>query len=739
MNIDSENFTKPNINNNKDNSDIDLMALMLVLLRGWKTVLFFALLGLAIGILYSRYVNPTFKADALLQIEENSQGLSALGQDITSLVGSTSSTADTEAELIKSRMILKPVVDLLNLRLRLSDPAVNYVSRIKSSYIDTQRNTTENVSLNTEDGKAIVSKFNVSPNYLNKTFKLTRSDTGFILSNGFDDFKGKFNEPYLFKGSDGQIQINVSDLPMNAHTVNISKRSLKPITDSLNGSLSVVEVGKQTGIMQLSMTGSNQEQVTEILNQITLSYVAQNQSRGSEETTKTLEFMETQIPILKNRLEDSEAAFNKFREQSGTINIEQEAGILVSEKSQIDVQINDLKLKKADLTTYYTEEHPLVIQINDQLKVLNARKQEIDTTVAGLPEIQREFLQLSEDTSINREVYLALLKNYEQLKIVKAGQIGHARIIDLPISTFNAIAPKKRMIWLLALLLGTILGSILVLLRSLTRNVVKDPELIETKTGIPVLATIPRSSLLARLDKNKKSSNRLLSYTDNNSLSYEAIKSLRTNLIFSMGNQSKSGERAKVILITGESPGVGKSFITSNLAEVFSQLDKKILIIDADMRLGELHKLFNTEVDNGLADYFTQKDESIVNIVHPTNIDNIDFIPRGKHLRNPNALLSSDKFAGLIKQLSLHYDYIIMDSPPVLAASDAAVIAQYADIVLMVTRYGKSIQGQLSYAVKQLHRANAQVDGIVLNDMQQGRTDRYSYHYTYTYGNSINK
>lgn len=732
MNTDSKNLLNPTTK--QDNDEINLFALLLALLRGWKIILFFALLGLAIGVLYGRYVNTTFQAEAVIQIEDNSQGLSALGANISGLVGSNASKAETEAQLIKSRMILKPVVDLLNLRLRISDPDIGYISKIKNDRTDTQRNTIEDVSLNTYDGEVRINKFNVSPAYVNKTFKLTRSDTGFTLTNGFDDFKGQLNKLHLFQGTDGQIQINVADLPANGHTVNISKRSLQSTTNSLNGSLSVAERGNQTGILQLTMTGSNQEQVTGVLEQIVVSYVDQNQSRGTEETTKTLEFMETQIPTLKKKLEDSEAAFNKFREQSGSINIEQEAGILVSEKSQIDVQINDLKLKKADLTTYYTEEHPLVIQINDQLTVLNARKQEIDNTVAGLPEIQREFLQLSEDTSINREIYLDLLKNYEQLKIVRAGQIGFARIIDLPISTFSAIAPDKSAIRLLSLLIGTILGSILVLLRGLLRNVVKDPEQLEIKTGIPVIATIPRSPLLARLSKTNKSPSRLLTYADSNGLSYEAIKSLRTNIMFGMPEEGKAGQRARVILITGESPRVGKSFISSNLSEVFSQLDKKVLIIDADMRLGELHKVFNMEQDNGLANYLTQEETTLIDVVHPTVMDNVDFIPRGRQVHNPAALLSSRKFENLMNELNEHYDYIIIDSPPVLAASDAMVIAQRADKVLLVTRYNDSIEGQLVYAIKQMNKANIQVDGIILNDVQQGLMSRYSYHYSYAYG-----
>uniref|UniRef100_UPI002610F850 polysaccharide biosynthesis tyrosine autokinase n=1 Tax=uncultured Psychrobacter sp. TaxID=259303 RepID=UPI002610F850 len=753
MNTDSKNLS--NAASKEDNDEIDLMALLFAILRGWKVIVFFAVLGLVIGILYSRYVNPTFKSDALIQIEENSKGVAALGADISELIGSEVSKAQAEAELIRSRMILEPVVNLLHLRIRLSDPNIGALDRIKSNSTDTQINKPEGVSLKTEDGEAKISQFNVSQEYLNRPFTLTRSATGFVLSNGFDDFKGQIGKAHLFKGTDGQIQIKVDDLPADGYSVNITKQSLQTTTDQINSALSVVEKGKQTGIIQLSMTGANQQQTSLILKQIVLSYIDQNQSRGSEETTKTISFMETQIPTLKKKLEDSEAVFNDFRKKYGTIDVGKEAELLLTENSQIDAQLNELKLKKADLTTYYTEEHPLVIQINEQLAVLNDRKNEIDDTIAGLPEIQREFLQLSADTTINREIYLTLLKNYEQLKIVKAGQIGFARIIDLPISTFNTIAPKKLQIWVLATLLGAMLGAILALIKSLLRNVVKDPERIEAKTGVPVIATIPRSPILTRLNKKKSSSRRLLVYADNNSISYEAIKSLRTNLVFGMPSEGLGFQRAKVILITGESPGVGKSFISSNLTEVFTQLNKKTLIIDADMRLGQLHKVFNMDQANGLADYLSQSNDQfkkfdnpligmdnesgligsdISEFIYSTGIENMDFMPRGENPRNPASLLANGRFDHLMTELNLHYDYIIIDSPPVLAASDAMILAQHADKVLMVTRYEDSIEGQLVYAVNQMYKANIQVDGIILNDVQQGIMSKYSYHYSYAYG-----
>ncbi len=721
--------------NTSDNDEIDLLALLFTVLKGWKTILLLALLGLAIGVLYGRYVNPTFQSDALIQIDEKSSGISALGADISDLVASNASPAQTESELIKSRMVLEPVVNLLNLRVRLSNPEIGFIDRIAANRVHSQINTPEGVALKTESGQAEVSHFDVSQGYLNKTFTLARSESGYTLSNDLDDFKGQFNQPQQFKGVDGYIHLTVDDLPAIGDTVNITKQSLKVTTDAINSRLSVVERGKQTGIIQLSMTGADQQQVSLVLKEIILSYIAQNQSRGTEETTKTLAFMETQIPLLRQRLEESEAVFNDFREKNGTIDVAQEAQLLLTENANIDAQLNELNLKKADLTTYYTEEHPLVIQINEQIAVLNARRQQIDNTIGGLPEIQREFLKLSQDTEINREIYLTLLKNYQQLQVAKAGQTGFARIIDLPIDTFKAIAPKKLQIWILALLLGGMLGTMIVLVKNLLRNAVQDPDRLEAKTGIPVIATIPRSPLLSRLGKGKQSSSRLLAYTDSHGTTYEAIKSLRTNLMFAMPSQGKIGDRAKVILITGESPGVGKSFISSNLSEVFAQLNKKVLIIDADMRLGKLHEMFNTTQDNGLGDYLA-KGANLLNVIHPTELDNVDFMPRGQHPSNPASLLSGNKFANMMRELNKHYDFIIIDTPPLLAASDPIIISQYADKILMVIRYDKSIEGQVKYAVKQMHKANIHVDGIILNDVQQGLLSKYSYHYTYSYGDN---
>lgn len=745
----------PNTNINdttQKENEIDLIALLLTLLQGWKIIVTCALLGLVLGVTYSRYVQPTYQTDALIQIDKKSQGISALGSNISELVGAEATPAETERELIKSRMVLEPVVKNLHLDIRINDPEISKLDRIAQSSVPTQTSTEKGVFLETKNGLVRISNFKVPRAYEDKVFTITKTNIGFNLTieanDTIEEYKGNIGSVSTIKTPEGDIVIEVESLPAIGHSISVTKLSVPSAIKDLNSSLSVSERGEKTGIVQLTMIGEDQEQISRVLSNVVQSYVDQNLARGSEQTTTTINFMESQIPQLKKKLEQSEQAFNKFREQFGTIDVSKEAEILLNESAQIERQLSELKLKQAELLTYYTVEHPLVIQINDQLAVLNDRRQEIKQTVARMPETQREFLQLSQDMEINREIYLTMLKNYEQLKIARAGEIGYVRIVDMPINTFQKIAPRKFVIWTLSLVISILVGSLLVFIKSLLRNTVKDPERLEAKTGVPVIATIPRSKTSFNLSKKKNSNRRLLAMVEHDGLSYEGIKSLRTSLMFAMPKTSKvasifgnmesavSAKQGKVIVISGEAPGIGKSFISSNLAETFSQLNRKVLIIDSDMRRGELHKIFTVSQNNGLGDYLTEDKAVLANYIHPTSFEFIDFMPRGKHPNNPASLLSTDKFANMMIQLVASYDYIIIDTPPVLAVSDAIITAQYADKVLMVTRYDSSIEGQLAYAINQMQKSNITVDGIVLNDVIQGITDKYSYHYSYAYGNS---
>ena len=189
-------------NTDKDNN---LLGLLLVLLRGWKIIALFAILGLIIGVLYVRYENPSFKSDALIQIDETSQNLSGLGSDVAKLLPPDDSSMQAQIKLIRSRMVLEPVVDLLHLGIKLNDPAVNQIDKIRNNQTNVQMNSADGVVLETSDGRVQVSEFNVTEEYLDKPFTLLRTKTGFVLSSGSEKFKGQLNKAHRFTGKSGLI------------------------------------------------------------------------------------------------------------------------------------------------------------------------------------------------------------------------------------------------------------------------------------------------------------------------------------------------------------------------------------------------------------------------------------------------------------------------------------------------------------------------------------------------------
>lgn len=194
-------------------------------------------------------------------------------------------------------------------------------------------------------------------------------------------------------------------------------------------------------------------------------------------------------------------------------------------------------------------------------------------------------------------------------------------------------------------------------------------------------------------------------------------------------------------MISGPSPEVGKSFISANLATILAQSNKRVLIIDGDMRRGYLHKYFNHENQPGLAEYLNTQ-QSIENIIRPTEVHNLDVITRGKSPVNPSELLSSARFSTMLEQLSPLYDHIIIDTPPVLAVTDGIIISQYAGVNLVIARYAKSQMKELELTINRFDQVGVKVNGFILNDIQRGTGGYgygYGYRYNYAYGYKTSK
>jgi tyrosine-protein kinase Etk/Wzc len=479
-----------------------------------------------------------------------------------------------------------------------------------------------------------------------------------------------------------------------------------------------------TGILGLSYQGQDKQHITNVLNAILSAYSAQNVARRSAETAQTLKFLDEQLPELKKQLDNAEREFNKFRQKYNTVDVTKESELYLTQSITLETKRIELQQQQADLAAKYTNEHPAMREINAQIAAINKQIGDLNSTLKQLPDIQRQYLQLYREVEVKTQLYTALLNSYQQLRIAKAGEIGNVRIVDTAVEPVEPIKPKKLQVLILAIFFGGFIGTLIALLRNMLRTGIKDSGQIENEFNLPVYATVPRSPIQeTRISiLKKKKSIPILAVKHNDDIAIESLRSIRTAIHFALVNAKNN-----IIVIAGPSPEVGKSFISTNLATILAQTNKKVLLIDADMRRGYMHKYFNLDVKPGLSEFLSHQAD-LNQVVHTTEVDGLSIITRGKSPANPSEMLGSEQFELLLNQLSQEYDHIIIDTPPVLAVTDAIIISQYAGVNLLVARYAKSQMKELELSLSRFEQANVKVNGFILNDIQRAGAG-YGYGY----------
>ncbi|MGE8541492.1 MAG: polysaccharide biosynthesis tyrosine autokinase, partial [Acinetobacter sp.] len=460
-----------------------------------------------------------------------------------------------------------------------------------------------------------------------------------------------------------------------------------------------------------------------------VAYSQQNIERRSAESAQTLKFLDEQLPELKAQLDVAEREFNKFRIKYNTVDVTKESELYLTQSVTLETQKAELEQKVAEAGAKYTSEHPVMQQMNAQLNALNTKITDLEGTLKQLPDLQRRYLQLYREVEVKTQLYTALLNSYQQLRIAKAGEIGNVRIVDTAVEPIKPIAPKKLIILILSIFVGGFLGTLLALLRNMMRSGIKDSTQIENELDLPVYATVPRSPIQESRIKllKKKKHIPVLAIKNGEDIAIESLRSMRTAIHFAL-----SSAKNNLIMISGPAPEVGKSFISTNLAAILAQSNKRVLIVDADMRRGYLHKYFNNDNQPGLADYLNGFQE-LDAIVKPTEIAGLSVITRGKNPTNPSELLSSAKFAALLEQLSPMFDHIIIDTPPVLAVTDGIIISQFTGVNLVIARYAKTQMKELELTLNRFEQVGVKVNGVILNDIQSTASG-YGYGYNYSYG-----
>lgn len=724
----------------KDQDSIDLLGIFGSLIdQKW---LIGALTGafMVTGVAYAVLATPVYLANALVQVEPKKNDMLGFS-DLNSMLGGQSPSV-TEIGIIKSRAVIGKTVDDLRLDIDVTPNTFPLIGGFLSRRYRGDSETSvapPRFGLNSYAWGGERLEFNrlqLPKDLLGKKLTLIAGEQQrFQLFDENDNLlaEGVAGEAFANDGVEGQI----AHLMANPGTRFQVVRNPRIVTiQGYQDALDISEQGKESGIIRLALASSDAAEAVKILNKIASLYVEQNVRRTSAEAAQSLAFLQSQLPQVKRDLAKASDALNAYQTHGKTVNISLETQSVLGQSVALETRISELKMQQAELDRKFTKQHPAYRALMTQIGELTQQQKSLEGKVQDLPATQQELLNLTRDVEVASQIYTQLLNKSQELDIVRAGAVGNVRLIDTAdVDLTNPIKPKKPLIVLIATLLGAFVGVALVLLRKSLSRGLEGPEGIE-QLGLPVYASIPYSALQEEED-NKKGRARdgvdkpayLLALRNPTDLSIESIRSLRTCLHFA-GLDSTNNR----IMISGPSPQVGKTFVSSNLAAVMALSGQRVVLIDADMRKGHLHKTLNTPISNGLSDLLVKRC-TLEQAINKVEVDNLHFISRGQVPPNPSELLMHANFRELLAELSERYDLVIIDTPPLLAVTDAAIVGREAGISLIVTRFGVNPAKEIELTIRRFAQNGIELKGAVFNGVEKraasyyGGTGYYNYEY----------
>lgn len=691
----------------------------------------FALLA---GLIYVTLATPIYRANLLLQIEDSVPESKSFVTETTGLF-EVKTPATGEIQVLASRMVLNAAADQTELQIS-AEP--RYLPLVGRWLARRATGLSEPGFLGfggfvTGTERIEVARFSVPPS-LEDTEPFTiiaQGDGRYTVRHELLDapLDGVIGQPLRKALPDGPLEIQLSNLagkPGAEFRVSVASR-LRAI-ERLQDRLQLSEQGRQSNVIGATLEDSDRVRLGRVLNAIGEQYVRQNMERKSAEAEKTLAFLNTQLPVFKRQLQGAEDAFARFRNKNGTVDFDEEAKVWLKRTSDLQTNMLELQQRRRDAEVAFTDRAPRIQLLNRQIGAVQAELNGLNARIASMPNAQRDALRLERDVRVNSTLYQSLQNNILQMQLVKEGKIGNVRLLDKAVVSKFPVKPQKALVIAFALLLGALVGPALAILRTRMRPGIHNPDEIEAHTDLDVHAVVPLSPEQALLDRraDKRASGTLLTDVNPHSTTIEALRALRVGLKLTIAEASNNR-----ILITGATPGVGKSFIASNFAMLQAQSGKRVLLVDADLRQGDLSGAFDLPREGGLSELVAGglgAQQAIHGQVRP----NLDVLTTGKLPDMPADLLESVAFTEALDSLSSTYDLVIIDATPVLVAADAAAVASACGVVLLVARSGKTQLGELNESIRRLVQAGASVSGALFNGMDFSR--RYNGSHGYRHG-----
>jgi len=724
----------------REDDEIDLRDMLGVLLDRKWWILGTTLLFVIIGAAYAFLSPPVYQAQAMVQVESKMPTIPGLA-DLTSLAGGGSTAATTEVALMTSRTIVGTAVDSMQLDTLVEPNRFplfgGFLARrfegkspgeVASPILGMSRFAWGGESL-------LIHHLEVPKSLANEPMTLVAGSAAgqFTLLNDSGDeiLTGQVGTPVEAAG----VKIEIESLRANPGSrFEVTKLRRLDVISQLQEDIRAAEQGKESGILRIVYEDVDPLRAEELVQNIANAYVRQNVDRSSAEAASQLQFVKDQLPTVRKQVEDAQVAMSTYQSRANSVDITMQTKGLLEQEVAVESSIQQLRLKQAEMDRSFTREHPAYRAMLKQIGDLEARKNSFRREVSALPDTQQELLRLTRDLQVSNELYTALLNQAQQLDLARAGTVGNVRIVDAAVAdTSKPVKPRKGLIVLVSFLLGAFLSVGGAFLARMLNPGVEDPAQIE-ELGLPVYAAIPLSvsSNLLKIQKGRGGKNRvvadgkshLLAAAEPADLAVEALRSLRTSLHFAMMEAKNN-----IIAISGPRPGVGKTFISANLAAVVAQAGQKVLVIDVDMRKGTLHKVLGISHVSGLSDVLSGK-LAVSDAIHAVpGLEQMHYMTRGDIPPNPSELLMHPRFVRMLEELSTQYDLIIVDTPPILAVTDAAIVSSHAGSTLMVTRFGVNQPKEILLSMKRFEQNGVQVKGAIFNAVERRATGYYSYGY----------
>ncbi|WP_322032448.1 polysaccharide biosynthesis tyrosine autokinase [Paraburkholderia sp. J76] len=714
-----------------ESDEVHLAEYINIIRDGWRLVVAIAAAFLVVGILYAFLATPVFRADAMIQIEDGtSTANDALGQ--LASIFDTKQTAVAEIELIRSRLVVGQVVQAMHLDISAKPRYFPLFGAKVARKADASTLATPWFGLGqfAWGGEQIgVSRFDVpQENYDEKFTLVALQDGAYELKDddGQTALKGHVGSIARAGQGESGIALKVDRLVARPGTQFVLQRaSTLDTIGKLQEKMVVAEKTKLSGIVGVTLDGVDSEKIAKIVNTVASAYVQQNIDRKSAQAEHTLGFLQQQLPDLRKQLDEAEDRYNAFRNRNGTVDLTEESRLLLQQIVDNKTKLVDLQQQRIEMIQRFTESHPAVVALDSQISSLEAQQAQLGKRVGTLPDTEQSALRLLRDVRVNTQLYTSLLNNAQQLRILKAGQTGSVRVVDFAVAQIEPVKPKRPLVITLALLLGLVAGVTTVFARHSLFGGVEDSEEIEHVLGLPVYATIPHSDVQEQSKETDRSYGKnvkqMLAARAPNDVAIEGIRSLSTALQFGLLGTSNN-----IFVVTGPSPGIGKSFTAVNLAAILAAGGRRVLLVDGDMRRGDIHRQCGIARQPGLSNIIAGFDVNKA-IVRET-LPNLDVLPKGAIAPNPAELLMSTRFETLLEDFSSRYDLVIIDTPPILAVTDAALIGRHAAATLLVARHGCHPMPELVEAATRLRNAGVTLKGAVLTDVPRGTRGRATYY-----------